>query len=166
MAGEIKRQREEIEQQTQLARQWQLEKSSATTKYTPGMWSSLIETLKSEVCKFSKLEKSAQGLTVSTLSDTHLLIQTAAFPIIKVNIMKTCDGFVSLDMTQIISGFGPARQAKPQRFRFTVDDQLSPCFVDKDGQQYTAELLAEEILKPIFSFFADPKITDPSIQFI
>ena len=100
------------------------------------------------------------------MSETHLLVQTSVFPIIKVNLMKTYDGYVSVDMTQIVSGFGPAKQAKPKRFRLAVDEQLAPCFVDGDGHHYTAEFLAEEILKTIFAFFADPKVTDPSIQFI
>ncbi|HEY6351939.1 MAG TPA: hypothetical protein VI636_21295 [Candidatus Angelobacter sp.] len=165
MAAEISRQRIEFEQQNQLARERDLEKAEAIAKHVPGMWSSLTETLKTEVEKFSKLEKSAEGLSALSQSVTHLLIQTSAFPIIKVNIFKTYDGFVSVDMTQIVSGFGPARQAKPERFRFTVDEQLSPCFVDDSGRQYTVELLAEEILKPIFTFLADPSISDSSIQF-
>ena len=88
------------------------------------------------------------------MGEDHLLINKEAFPIVKVNIFKTFDGQVSVDMLYIKSGFGPSIQAKTRHFRFMVDDQLTPCFSDHAGRQYTPEMLAEEILDPIFSRFS------------
>ena len=146
---------QEIQQrrgQEDLDRQWTFGATRVVQDNADHLWTALINAVKSEVEKFSKLEPSAKDLRASMQNSRHLLVHTSQFPLVKLNIRRTIGGYVSADLTHIKHSMGVPEEWAPVQIYFGVDRNSRPCFEIDDSEGTPLEA-AEALLDSTFRLF-------------
>jgi|ERR1039458_5258305 hypothetical protein len=148
-AEEIKR----IRDQQSSLREWHRERIQIVRSHAPSLFDSLAECITDEVDRFSKLEKSAQGLRVNRSDENHLQVESDRFPKIKLNVSNdSTTNTLTAEFDEYHSGLWPKTRPKPIRFKFSADERLEPCFTDGRTEFHPQEV-AEILLEKVFSFF-------------
>ena len=150
-ATQIQRARE----QEKVALQDSVRLSAVVTLGAPRLWDDLQTAIEGMVKEFSTELPEAKNLRSDRLNSNNLTVQTTAFPLIKVEILRTPEGYLQSTITETKHGLAETRVRRTnQEIGFTVDRNGEACFTYGE-RPLTAQQLAEELMEPVFEFFRD-----------
>jgi hypothetical protein len=147
-ASQIKEQQERKEAKSREA----FRRAEICAKGAPQLWERLQTAVEEIVREFAAELPAAKGLRSDRLNGNNLTVQTIAFPIIKVEILRTLDDAVQSRILELPQGLAEPRIRQSNKIWFTVGNDDQVYFTD-GSRLYTPETLAKEFMMVVFDFF-------------
>ena len=126
--------------------------SMILTSEAPHLWERLQSEVETQVKEFSESLPEAAQLRAFRLNSNNLTAQTPAFPIIKMEILRTLDSHIQCTVTETRSGLAEPVVRTTPPIDYGLNHNEESCFVL--GEKYfSPEELAERLMGQVYEFF-------------
>ena len=145
----------ERREQKKTAQEESIRVAATIANGAPRLWDQLQSEVEDMVKEFSSELPEAKYLRADRLNSNNLTVQTTAFPLIKVEVLRTPEGYLQSTVSETKHGLAETRTRRTRELiGYTLDDSGEVCFT-YGARHLTAQQLAEDIMEPVVAFFKD-----------
>lgn len=149
----------ESREQRDAAEQQALRKSLAIESGAPALWNELQTEIESIVKEFCAELPEAKGLGAARLNSNNLTVQTIAFPIIKVEMIRDSNGYIRSTVTETKHGLAETRVRQSQQPIGYTTGRDGKAYFSYGEMSLTPQQLAKELMQPVFTFFKEAALS-------
>jgi len=127
--------------------------TEATMEGAPHLWDDMRQYIEREVNELVETLPAAKFLRSDRFGDDNITVQTTVVPMVKLVVLRR-GLYLTTTYLEFAHGLSKGIEKNLDRFRFTVDGDLHPCFTDERGRLHPHQV-ADRLLTPVFDFVSE-----------